>query len=213
MAHYTAHMMGQPSNPAHEHDTLEAAEANEAADTSDFWASWVADVRDSIEQSGGDSEDGDILLATLMERIADAIEISVNEAEKRANEFARNTLRLAEDATHKIGRVQREARETRERQQVEAEVLVRRLDGMAAAIESVTRENAALTARLAAQESESARAVGALEKEIAKERALRRLLDAQRNRPHTQQVASELAKRHAMKALENMKGKTETEAA
>jgi hypothetical protein len=204
MASYAIHTSGPSSNPAHEHDTLEAAEANEAADTSDFWASWVADVRDSIEQSGGDSEDGDILLATLMERIADAIEISVNEAEKRANEFARNTLRLAEDATHKIGKVQREAREARERQQVEAEALVRRLDGMAAAIDTVTRENAEL------KETEIGRGIALLEREIARERSLRRLLDAQRSRPHGQRIASELAKKFAAKALEKaMKGRTE----
>ena len=51
-----------------------------------------------------------------------------------------------------------------------------------------------------------------LEKEIARERALRRLLDAQRSRPHTQRVASELAKRHAAKALEVV-AKSKTEAA
>jgi hypothetical protein len=209
MAHYTAHMMGQPSNLTREHDTPEAAEANEAADTSDFWASWVADVRDSIEQSGGDSEDGDVLLATLMDRIADAIEISVNEAEKRANEFARNTLRLAEDATHKIGRVQREARETRERQEAEAKALAARFDRVEAANASLLQENAALTARLVAQESSTAKAIAGLAKEVSRERALRRLLDAQRSRPHAQRVASELAKRHAETMLKVAAGKPE----
>ena len=73
---------------------------------------------------------------------------------------------------------------------------------MADAIAATTRENVELRTTLTACEQNLAKATATLEKEIARERSLRRLLDAQRSRPHTQRVASELAKRHAEKALE-----------
>jgi hypothetical protein len=205
---YTVNLnLAGPASTAQQDDTAEA-------DASDFWIAWLDDLRSAIDQGGGDSEDPDSLLASILDYIATETEAAVALGEERATQYARDVLRKAEDSNNKIAVVLRQQREARERQAAEAEALARRLDRMAAAIESVTRENVELKTRLAAQESESARAVGALEKEIARERSLRRLLDSRRNRPNAQKIASELAKRHAAKTLESAaKGKTETEAA
>ena len=214
MASYTVNLVGPPSNPAHEHDASEATEAREAADTFDSWIAWLDDLRSAIDQGGGDSEDPDSLLASILDYIATETEAAVALGEERATQYARDVLRKAEDSNNKIAVVLRQQREARERQAAEAEALARRLDRMAAAIESVTRENGSLQTKLAACEQNLTKATGLLEKEIAKERSLRRLLDSRSNRPNAQKIASELAKRHAMKAMESAtKGKTGTEAA
>jgi hypothetical protein len=202
MASYTVHMVGPPSNPAHEHDAAEATEAREAADTFDSWIAWLDDLRSAIDQGGGDSEDPDSLLASILDYIATETEAAVALGEERATQYARDVLRKAEDSNNKIAAVLRQQREARERQAAEAEALARRLDRMAGAIESVTRENVELRTKLSACEQNLARATAMLEKEIAKERSLRRLLDSRSNRPNAQKIASELARRHAMKVLE-----------
>ncbi len=214
MATYTAVLTGPPSNPPQQDDTAEAAEAREAAATFDSWIAWLDDCRDAIAEGGGDSEDPDSLLASILDYIATETEAAVALGEERATQYARDVLRKAEDSNNKIAVVLRQQREAREQQAAEAEALARRLGRMAAAIESVTRENASLQTKLAACEQNLARATAMLDKEIARERSLRRLLDAQRSRPHTQRVACELVKRHAMKAMESAtKGKTGTEGA
>jgi hypothetical protein len=164
--------MGPPTRQ--ETDSPEAAEAREAADSADLWIGWLDGLRDSITEA----------------------------AEKRSRKYGADILRKAADSDVKVAAILRQQREGRERQEAETKALGARLDRMAAAIESVTRENAALTARLAAQESETAKAIARLAKELARERALRRLLDSQRSRPHGQKVASELARRFAEKTLE-----------
>jgi hypothetical protein len=190
------------TNPAHEHDTAEATEAREAADTFDSWIAWLDDLRSAIDQGGGDSQDPDSLLASILGYIATETEAAVALGEERATQYARDVLRKAEDSNNKIAAVLRQQREARERQAAEAEALARRLDRMAGAIESVTRENVELRTKLSACEQNLARATAMLEKEIAKERSLRRLLDSRSNRPNAQKIASELARRHAMKVLE-----------
>jgi hypothetical protein len=131
-------------------------------------------------------------------------------APRSARKFTRDTLREVLDSNRLVARVSRQQREGREQRQAETAALSRRLDYLADGLAAVTRENVDLKARLAAQESEIARATAMLQKEIARERSLRRLLDAQRSRPHTQRVASELAKLHAKKALEKAtKAKTD----
>ena len=112
-------------------------------------------------------------------------------------------LREAQASNDKITGFLHRQREARKTQKAEAAALAERLDGMTDAIAAVTRENVELRTTLNACEQNLTQATGMLEKEIArKERSLRRLLDAQRSRPHTQRVASELAKRHAAKTLE-----------
>ena len=181
-------MAGPPSNPAQQDDAAEATEAREAADTFNSWVAWLDDLRSAIDQGGGDSEDPDSLLASILDYIATETEAAVALGEERATQYARDVLRKAEDSNNKIAVVLRQQREARERQAAEAEALARRLDRMAAAIESVTRENASLKTKLAAWEANLARATAMLEKEIARERSLRRLLDSRRNRPHTQKL-------------------------
>jgi hypothetical protein len=198
MGSYVVHTIGPSSNPAHEHDAAAAAEAREAADASDFWTAWVADLRSAIEESGGDSEDPDTLLASVLDSIADEIEA----AEGRAVKYAANILHRAEDSNHKVAAVLRREREAREQRRAEGKALAARLDRIDAANASLTQENVELRSKFAACEENLAKATAMLEREIAKERALRRLLDSQRNRPHTQRVASELARRFAEKTLE-----------
>jgi hypothetical protein len=210
MTGYTVHMTGPATNPAREHDAAAAAETREAADASDFWTAWVADLRSAIEESGGDSEDPDTLLASVLDSIADEIEA----AEKRTIKYAANILHRAEDSNQKVALVLRQQHEARERQAAEAKALAARFDRINGAIETVRRENVELRTKLTACEANLTKATSMLEKEIAKERALRRLLDSRRDRPNNQKIASELAKRRVAKALESAaKGKTETEAA
>ena len=211
MVSYTVTRVGPPSTPAQpEPDTPGAAEDREATAAFESWIDWIGDVRSAIEAGGGDSEDPDALLATVLQYVADESKAAIALAETRSAKFANDVLRRADDSNAKIAVVLRQQRVTREAKEVEALALAGRLDRIAGEVAAVTRENSALKARLAAQETEIARATAMLEREISKERALRRLLDAQRTRPHTQRVASELAKRLAKKALEVA---TKTEAA
>jgi hypothetical protein len=210
MASYTVHMMSEPSSPAQPDDAEATTETREAADTADFWASWISDLRYAIEEAGGDSDDPDTLLASIMDSIGDEITSAVAAAEERAIKYAANILHRAEDSNQKVALALRREREARDERRIEGEALAKRFDRINSAIEKVERENVELRAKLTACEENLAKATAMLEREIAKERSLRRLLDAQRSRPHTQKIASELAKRHAQKALESaMKDKTE----
>jgi septal ring factor EnvC (AmiA/AmiB activator) len=156
---------------------------------------FIDECRDAIVEGGGDTEDLDSLLAIILEHICAGGPDAVARKAERIEEVLRET----KDSNRKIARQQREAREERA---VESAALAGRLDEMTYAIAEVTRENAELSMKLTACEQNLRQATGMLEKEIARERSLRRLLDAQRSRPHTQKIASELAKRHAAKALE-----------
>jgi len=196
MASYTVTRIGPPSNPAQQDDAPEAAEA---ATPFESWIDWLSEARDAIDEGDGDPDDLDNLLAVILEHIVGGGPDAVALKEKRAEEV----LREAKDSNRKIATVLRQQREAREERAVEAAALAGRLNKMTDAIAAVTRENAALKARLAAQETEIARATAMLEREIAKERSLRRLLDARRHRPNNQKIASELAKRHAAKVLES----------
>jgi len=212
MTAYTVNvnLAGPPSTAQ---DQTEVADDTEAT-PADSWLEWLEYAHEDILLAGGDDNDYDTLLSYALGHSEVETDAKIAEAEKRATTFAADTLREARDSNNKIARVLRQQREECERQEAETTALGRRLDRIDAAIESVKQENTELKTRLAAQENENVRAVGALEKELAKERSLRRLLDAQRSRPHTQRVASELAKHHAMKALESAtKGKTGTEGA
>jgi hypothetical protein len=181
-------------------------EAGEAATPFESWLDWLEEARDEIDQGDGDPDDLDTLLAVTLERIVGGGPDAVALKEKRAEE----ALREARDSSNKIAIVLRRQREAREQRAVEAAALAGRLNEMTDAIAAAARENAALRSSLSACEQNLTQATAMLEKEIARERSLRRLLDAQRSRPHTQRVASELAKRHAAKALEVVtKSKTE----
>lgn len=169
-------------------ETAEAAETDEAATPFEAWLG-----------EDGDPEDIDNILAFVMEHIG----AEIDALKKERDEIE---VRSTKDLNRKIAAVLRQQREARA---VEAAALAARLDGIAGQIKAVARENAALRSSLSACEQNLAQATDMLEKEIARERALRRLLCAERSRPHTQRVASELAKRHAAKALEVvMKSKT-----
>jgi hypothetical protein len=194
MVSYTV-TFGPPSNPAQQDDT---AEATEAATPFESWIDWLEEARDAIDQGDGDPDDADTLLALVLEHIVGGGPDAVALKEKRAEEV----LREAQDSTRKIATALRQQREARETRKIESAALAGRLDRMTDAIGSLTRENAALRSSLSACEVNLTQATALLEREIAKERSLRRLLDAQRARPHTQRIASELAKRHAAKCLE-----------
>jgi hypothetical protein len=196
MASYTVTRIGPPSNPAQD-NAPEAAEAAEAPDAVESWLDWLGEARDAIDQGDGDPDDLDNLLAVILEHIVGGGPDAVALKEKRAEEV----LREAKDSNRKIATVLRQQREAREARTVESTALAGRLDGITNAIAAVTRENVELRTKLSACEQNLTQATAMLEKEIARERGLRRLLDAQRSRPHTQRIASELAKRHAAKAL------------
>ena len=189
-------------------DSVETAEAAEAPDAVESWLGWLEEARETIEQNDGDSDDLDSLLAVVLEHIV----AGGPDAVARKKERAEEVLREAQASNRKITNALRQQREAREARTVESAALAARLDGITNAIAAVTRENSELRTKLSACEQNLARSTDMLEKEIARERALRRLLDAQRSRPHTQRVASELAKRHAAKALEVVT-KSKTEAA
>jgi hypothetical protein len=201
MASYTVTRIGPPSNPAQQDDAPEAAET-----PFESWLGWLSEARDAIDEGDGDSEDLDNILALVLEHICAGGPDAVARKEERAEEV----LREARDSNRKIASVLRQQREAGEARTVESTALAGRLDGITNAIAAVTRENVELRTKLSACEQNLTQATAMLEREIARERSLRRLLDAQRNRPHAQRVASELAKRHAMKALESgTQGKTE----
>jgi hypothetical protein len=206
MVSYTV-TFGPPSNPAQQDDTTEATEA---ATPFESWLDWLEEARDAIGQGDGDPDDLDNLLAVILEHIVGGGPDAVALKEKRAEEV----LREAKDSNRKIGTVLFQQREAREARTVESTALAGRLDGITNAIAAVTRENVELRTKLSACEQNLTQATALLEKEIARERSLRRLLDAQRSRPHSQRVASELARRLAETTLKAAaKGKTETEAA
>jgi hypothetical protein len=198
MASYTATWVGPPSNSAQQDGVPEAAEA---ATPFECWIDWLSEARDAIDEGEGDPDDLDNILALVLEHLVGGGPDAVALKEKRAEEV----LREARDSNNKIATVLRQQREAREARAVESAALAGRLDGITNAIGSLTRENAELKAKLTACEQNLTQATAMLEKEIARERGLRRLLDAQRSRPHTQRVASELAKRHAAKILEKKK--------
>jgi septal ring factor EnvC (AmiA/AmiB activator) len=201
MASYTVTRIGPPSNPAQQDDAPEAAET-----PFESWLGWLSEAREAIDEGDGDSEDLDNILALVLEHICAGGPEAVARKEERAEEV----LREAKDSNRKIATVLRQQREARETRKVESAALAKRIDHMADQIGSLTRENSELRTKLSACEQNLAQATAMLEKEIARERSLRRLLDAQRSRPHTQRIASELAKHHAKKALEAAtKNKTE----
>jgi len=188
----------------------EAAEAAEKAATDPFesWLGWLEEARDEIDQGDGDPDDVDNLLALALEHLVGGGPDAVALKEKRAEEV----LREARDSSNKIAIVVGQQREARKQRAVEAAALAGRLDRIDNAVAAVTRENSSLRTTLENVEENLRQATAMLEKEIARERSLRRLLDAQRSRPNTQRVASELAKRRAAKALEVVT-KSKTEAA
>ena len=192
----------------HSAQPVEAAKTDETAEAAtpfEAWTDWLEEARDAIEQGDGDPDDLDTLLAVVLEHICAGGPDAVARKEERAEEV----LREAKDSNRKIATVLRQQREAREARTVESTALAGRLDGITNAIAAVTRENVELRTKLSACEQNLTQATAMLEKEIARERGLRRLLDAQRSRPHTQRIASELAKRHAAKALEVVTKKTE----
>jgi chromosome segregation ATPase len=204
MASYTVTRASPPSNPAQQDDAPETAEAAEAAAADlDSWRGWIDETRDAIDRGGGDCDDIDAVLATILSYVAAEVETAVAGAEERAGKYAQDVLRETRDSSRKIVTFLRQQREAREKRTAESAALAERLDRIDNAIAAVTRENAALRSSLSACEQNLLKATDMFAKEIGRERSLRRLLDAQRSRPHTQRVASELAKRHAAKVLES----------
>jgi hypothetical protein len=207
MVAYTVTRISPPSNPAQQDDSAEAAEAPDALES---WLDWLHEARDVIDQGDGDPDDLDNILALALEHICAGGPDAVASRDERIAEV----LRAAQDSNNKITVFLLRQREARKTRAAESAAFTERLDGLANALATAAQENVELRTKLAAIEQNLTLATATLEREISKERSLRRLLDAQRSRPHTQRVASELAKRHAMKALESAtKGKTETEAA
>jgi hypothetical protein len=203
MASYTVTRISPPSNPTQQDDVTEA---DEAATPFEAWTDWLDEARDAIDEGDGDPDDTDTILAVILEHIAGGGPDAIANKEARLEEI----LREAQASNGKITVFLQRQREARKAQKAEAAALAARLDGIAGQITAMARENAALRSSLSACEQNLAQATDMLEKEIARERALRRLLDAQRARPHNQKVASELIKRHAAKALEiAVKSKTE----
>jgi hypothetical protein len=203
MASYTVTRISPPSNPAQRDD---AHEAGEAATPFEAWTDWLEEARDTIEQGDGDPDDLDTLLAVVLEHIAGGGPDAIGRRDGRVEEV----LREAQDSNNKITVFMHRQREARKARTVEGAALAGRLDEITNAIAAVTRENVELRTKLTACEQNLMQVTDMLEKEIARERALRRLLDAQRARPHNQKVASELIKRHAAKALEiAVKSKTD----
>jgi hypothetical protein len=158
----------------------EAAETDEAATPFETWLG-----------EDGDPDDPENIVAFVMEHIG----AEIDALKKERDEIE---VRSTKDLNRKIATVLRQQREARA---VEAVALTGRLDKINSAIAAVTQENSELKAKLSACEQNLTQATAMLEREISKERSLRRLLDAQRSRPHTQRVASELAKKHAEKLL------------
>jgi hypothetical protein len=203
MASYTVTRISPPSNPTQQDDVTEA---DEAATPFEAWTDWLDEARDAIDEGDGDPDDTDTILAVILEHIAGGGPDAIANKEARLEEI----LREAQASNGKITVFLQRQREARKAQKAEAAALAARLDEIAGQITAMARENAALRSSLSACEQNLAQATDMLEKEIARERALRRLLDAQRARPHNQKVASELIKRHAAKALEiAVKSKTE----
>jgi hypothetical protein len=193
---------------AQQNDAPDAAEVAEAPDAVGSWLDWLSEARDAIDEADGDSEDIDNLIAVVLEHVAGGGPDAVARKEERLEEI----LREAQASNGKITVFLHRQREARKTRAVESAALAERLDRMAGQIAAVTQENAELRATLTNCEQNLRQATDMLEKEIARERSLRRLLDAQRSRPHTQRIASELAKRHAAKTLEVVT-KSKTEAA
>ena len=193
----------------HSAQPVEAAKTDETAETAtsfEAWIDWLEEARDRIAEGDGDPDDLDTLLAVVLEHIAGGGPDAIANKDARVEEV----LREAQASNGKITVFLQRQREARKAQKAEAAALAARLDEIAGQITAMARENAALRSSLSACEQNLAQATDMLEKEIARERALRRLLDAQRARPHNQKVASELIKRHAAKALEiAVKSKTE----
>jgi hypothetical protein len=184
----------------HSAQPVEAAKTDETAETAtsfEAWIDWLEEARDTIEQGDGDPDDLNTLLAVVLEHIAGGGPDAIANKDARVEE----ALREAKASNGKITVFLHRQREARKTRAVESAALAERLDRMAGEIAAVTQENAELKTKLTACEQNLMKATGMLEKEIARERGLRRLLDAQRSRPHTQRIASELAKRHAAKAL------------
>ena len=198
MTTYSVSLGHRSALPDDSVETADAAEAAEAPDAVESWIDWLEEARETIEQNDGDPDDADSLLAVVLAHVVAGGPDAVARKEERAGEV----LREARDSNRKIATVQRQQRDAREARTVEAAALAGRLDHLAATITAVTQENAELKTKLAETANALEQNLGVLEKEIARERSLRRLLDAQRNRPHTQRVASELAKRHAAKTSE-----------
>jgi hypothetical protein len=208
MATYTVNLnLGRSTPPD---DTTEATEAAEAATPFDSWLDWLGEAREAIDEGGGDPDDDlDSLLAIVLEHLVGGGPDAIAVKEERIEEV----LRQAKDSNNKITVFLHRQREARKTRAAESAAFTERLDGLANALTAAAQENAALRSSLSAIEQNLAQATAMLEREISKERSLRRLLDAQRNRPHTQRVASELAKRHAMKALESATKSNKVEAA
>lgn len=193
-----------PPNAADAADTAEP----EADTPFEHWLDWLEETRETIAEGDGDPDDIDAVIALALEHIVGGGPDAVATRDARLEEVLRDTQASNDKITVFLQR-QREARKT---QKAETAALAGRLDRMADQIGSLTRENSSLRTTLENVEENLRQATAMLEKEIARERSLRRLLDAQRSRPHTQRVASELAKRHAAKALE-VGAKSKTEAA
>jgi hypothetical protein len=185
-------MAQQPEAP-------ETTEADDAAEAFDSWLGWIAEARDSLYRGGGDPEDIDGLLALVLDYVATETETAVALGEERATQRAEEILRETKDSNRRLAVFLRQQRLAHEAQAIEAKTLAERLVRVDETIATAARENVALRSSL----SDLAQAHAGLEKELARERALRRLLDAQRSRPHTQRVASELAKRHAERVLQS----------
>lgn len=209
MASYTAILTKPLINPARQ-DAPETRETDEAAVANyDAWIDWLDDAKAGIAAAGGDYEDLDGLLAVILDHVTTEAEAAAKGAEERAGKYARDVLLEVMDSNRLVARVSRTQREAREKQAADAKALAKRLARVDSAIEGLTRENAELRAKLTACEENLAKASNYLEREISRERSLRRLLDAQRNRPHTQKIASGLARLHAEKLLQAAASKAE----
>jgi hypothetical protein len=192
MATYTVNLnLGHSTIPP---DTTEAAEA---ATPFESWLDWLEEARDTIAEGDGDPDDTDTILAVILEHIVGGGPDAIGRKADRVE----TVLREAQDSNNKITVLLHRQREARKTRAAESAALTGRIDEIANAVAAVKRENATLRSSLSAVEENLLKATSLLEREIAKERALRRLLGAQHARPHTQRVASELAKRHAAKIL------------
>jgi hypothetical protein len=190
-------------------ETPEAAETGDAETPFEAWTGWLEAARDAIDQADGDPDDLDNLLAVILEHVVGGGPDAIASKEARVEE----ALREAKDLSSKVTIFLHRQREARKTQRVESAALAQRLDRMADQIGSLTQENASLRTSLSACEENLRQATATLEREIARERALRRLIDARAVRPHNQKIASELAKRHAAKALEVVTKSNKGEAA
>ena len=191
-------------------DTPAAPEesATDAATPADAWRDWLESAHAELAADAEDVDDIDLVAVALAHAVGGGPD-AVAARDERIEEVSRAT-QIVTGQTTIIRQRQRDAREERA---TEMRALDDRLTRMNNLIEETKRESADLRRQLTACEKNLEAAAASLRREIAKERSLRRLLDAQRNRPHTQRVASELARIHAEKVTKRSVNEAEEEAA